>query len=93
MGEVKEQDDRSGLVEREWVRRTKRRGELTERTLEGEQVEATFLDPQGGMHHAVGRVRRNEAGELTVESWTDGIRQQTPVPRDATVTVKDRPGR
>jgi len=67
MGEVKEQDAGSGLVERNWVRHGKRRGELTEQTLEGEHVEATFLDRHGGLHHAAGTVRRNETGELVVE--------------------------
>jgi hypothetical protein len=85
MGDVKEQDKESGLVERIWTRRSKRRGGLTERTLEGEPVEATFLDPQGGLHHAAGMVRRNGAGTLVIESWADGVRQETAVPRDASV--------
>jgi hypothetical protein len=87
MGAVKEQDSRSGLVERTWVRRGKRRVELTERTLKGEPVEATFLDRHGGLHHAAGTVRRNEAGELVAESWADGIRHVTAVPRDTSVNV------
>ncbi len=87
-GDAQPQDEASGLVEREWVRLTRRRGKLTERTREGQTVEATFLDPHGGLHHAAGTVRRNDAGELIVESWADGIRRQSPVPRDASVDVK-----
>jgi hypothetical protein len=72
MGEFKEPDSGSALVAREWVRRAKRRGDLTQRPLEGEPVDATFLDPHGGLHHTAGTVRRNEAGELVVESWANG---------------------
>jgi hypothetical protein len=49
-GEMKPQDAGSGLVERSWQRRSKRQGERTERTLEGEQVNATFLDRHGLLH-------------------------------------------
>jgi hypothetical protein len=89
-GEVRPQDKGSALVEKEWVRRTRRRGELTERTLEGEQVEATFLDQHGQLRHLAGTVRRNEAGELVVESWADGVQKETAVPRDASVTRGSR---
>lgn len=41
-GEVKPQDRDSGLVERRWVRTSRRGGETTERTLEGEAVTARF---------------------------------------------------
>jgi hypothetical protein len=85
-GDMQPQDEDSGLVQREWVRRTRRRGELTWRTL----VEATFLDERGGLHHAAGTVRRNDAGELVVESRADGIRRQTAVPRGASVTIRGR---
>ncbi len=91
MADVQPQDKDSGLVWREVVReRTPRglgRGVLTEETLEGKQVEATFLDKLGRVQHAAGTVRRNDAGELVVESWADGARSQTPVTRDANVEV------
>ena len=90
-GDVKPQDKDSGLVERSWVRRSKRRGEFTERTREGEHVEATFLDRRGHMQHVAGVVRRNEAGELVVvESLAGGVSKDTAVTRDANVTVKGR---
>ena len=85
-GEMQPQDTDSGLVERSWVRRGKRRGELTERTLEGEHVEAAFLDRRGHLQHASGTVRRSDAGELVVvESLTGGGRKETAVTRDANV--------
>ena len=91
MGEVKPQDKDSGLVERSWVRDLG----YSERTLEGEQVEATILASPGnlfgGLRHVAGTVCRNDAGELVVESWADGIRQETAVTRDANVDVKARP--
>ena len=34
--------------------------------------------------------RPDEAGELIIESWADGIRQETAVPRDASVDVTPR---
>jgi hypothetical protein len=89
-GEVQEQDKDSGLVERSWVRTTRRRGELTERTLEGEQVTARFLDRHGHSRDAAGTVRRNDAGELVIESWAEGARRETAVPRDASVDVIGR---
>jgi hypothetical protein len=92
-GEMTPKDKDSGLVTRSWVRTHGKRGELTERTLEGEQVEATFLDRQGHMKHAAGPVRRNDAGELVVENWADGVRSETAVPRDANVDVKGGTGR
>jgi hypothetical protein len=57
-GEVQEQDKDSALANWECVRRTKRRGGLTGRTLEGEQVEATYVDRDGHVQHAAGMVRR-----------------------------------
>ena len=92
-GEVKPQDERSGLVEREWVRRSERHGELTERTLEGREVDATWLDRQGHVRRASGTVVRSDTGELAIESWADGIRSQTPVTRDANVDVLPRRSR
>jgi len=87
IGKVQPQDTHSGLVERSWERISPRRGRSTERTLEGEQVEATWLDGYGGIQRASGVVKRNEASELAIESWADGIRKHTPVPRDARVDV------
>ena len=56
----------------------------------GEQVEATFLDRHGHVQHAAGTVRRNDSGELIVESWAEGVRRQTFVTRDANVNVLSR---
>jgi hypothetical protein len=53
-------------------------------------VEARFLDDHGGPHQVAGRVIRNAAGELAVESWSDGVRQETAVPRDASVDIAGR---
>lgn len=88
--DVQPQDRDSGPVERSWVRRSGQRGELTEKTQIGEQVEATFLDRDGNVQHAAGIVRRREDGVLAVESWADGVRSRTPVTRDANVNVLSR---
>jgi hypothetical protein len=88
--DVQPQDRDSGLVERSWVRRSRRHGELTERTLEGKHVEVTFLDRNGHLQQEAGMVRRNDAGELVLESWADGVRRQTHVTRDASVNVPGR---
>jgi hypothetical protein len=80
---VQPQDKDSGLVEREWRSVAgRRRGVVTERPMIGRRVEATYLDPHGGLHQVSGIVRRNEAGELVVRG-DDGT--ETPVPRDANV--------
>jgi hypothetical protein len=92
-GEVKPQDERSGLLERTWVRRTDRTGDLTERSLEGEQVQARFLGEQGRLHDVAGEVARTPEGTLVVEGWTNGARRQTFVPRDAHVDMIGRTGR
>jgi uncharacterized protein YycO len=89
-GEVQPQDKDSGLVERSWVRTHRKGGQLTERTREGQEVEATFQNRHGHVQHAAGTVRRSDAGELVVESWADGVRTQTPVTRDANVDVIGR---
>jgi hypothetical protein len=86
-GEVQPQDQASGLVARSWQRRTRRQGDLTERTLEGEEVKAAWLDGQGQVRRAAGKVIRNEAGALAIESRADQVRQETEVPRDASVDV------
>jgi len=88
--EVKPEDEKSGLVERKWQRKNRRAGVLTERTLEGEEVKAAWLDRQGHLQRVAGKVMRSESGELVVESWADGVRQETPVSRDADVDVKHR---
>lgn len=90
-GQLEPQDGASGLVERRWERKSSWAGALTERTLEGEHVEATFVDRHGHVQHAAGIVRRNHAGELVVESWAENVRKQTPVTRDANVDVRARP--
>lgn len=93
MGDMKPQDENSGLVNRAWQRlvgksgKPDRRGVMTETTLEGEQVEAQWLDEQGQLQHEAGTVVRNGAGDLAIESWADGIRRERTVPRDANVSV------
>jgi hypothetical protein len=89
-GEVKPGDDASGLVRRSWVRTSKRGGELTAATLEGEAVTARFLDERGGLHQVAGVVGRDAAGGLVVASWAEGVGKETKVPRDASVDVKAR---
>ena len=89
-GEVRPHDKDSGLVERSWARTSRKGGTLTERTLEGETVTARFIGPHGGVERAEGKVVRTESGELAVESWADGIRRQTAVPRDASVDRTSR---
>src|SRR5262249_52478115 len=65
----------------EWRRTGRRRGVLTERPMEGEEVRATWVD-RGIVKRAAGIVRRNDAGELVVRG-DDGC--EIPVPRDANV--------
>ena len=84
---VQPQEIDSGLVERTWTRASPSGGELSERPLEGKQVADRFIDPHGQLQHATGTVCRNGAGELVIESWADGLRQETAVPRDASVDV------
>jgi hypothetical protein len=83
-------DAESGLVAREWVRTTARGGRMTETPLEGSLVNAAFQDPKGG--HVVrvsGTVVRDDDGQLVVQGWSQRRgRTETPVPRDASVTVK-----
>jgi hypothetical protein len=84
---VQPQDERSGLVEREWTRIVgQRRGTLITRPMIGEEVTATFLASPGklfgGLRRVSGTVRRNDAGELVIRS-DDAT--ETPVPRDANV--------
>ncbi|APW58616.1 hypothetical protein [Paludisphaera borealis] len=86
---VQPQDKDSGLVRREWVRKSGKGGEMTERTLVGERVKAAWMDQEGQIQHAAGKVIRNESGELAVESQADGIRKETTVPRDSMVIRKD----
>lgn len=81
---VQPQDKDSGLVERSWVRTSRRAGKLTETTLEGERVAAAWQE-KNQVERAAGKVIRNEAGELVIESWADGVRRETAVPRDSSV--------
>lgn len=87
---LKPQDDKSGLVERVWVRTSRKRGIMTENPLEGSEVAARSIDRYGVVQRVNGRVTRNREGELVVESWADGIRQETAVPRDASVEVNQK---
>jgi hypothetical protein len=88
--EAQPQDQDSGLVERAWVRTSRRAGQLTERTREGETVAAAWIDRQGHLRRAAGTVIRNGSGELVIESWAEGVRKETAVPRDANVDIKRR---
>jgi hypothetical protein len=88
--EVQPQDENSGLVERKWARKDRKAGVFTERTLEGDEVKAAWLDQQGHVQRAAGKVVRTAAGELAVESWAGGVRQEATVSRDANVDVKRR---
>ena len=88
--EVQPQDQDSGLVARIWQRRNRRAGVLTERTLEGKEVSAAWLDRQGQFQRVAGKVMRSESGELVVENWVDSVRQETPVGRDANVDITRR---
>ena len=54
MGEIKPQDAGSGLVERSWVRTSRKAGVATERTLEGEHVEAAWVDREGQLRRIAG---------------------------------------
>jgi hypothetical protein len=92
--DAQQQDHDSGLVNRTWTRtvgkngKPGRHGVLTENPLTGNEVTASWIDPfAGGVRHANGTVRRNEAGRLVVESWVEGVRRETEVPRDASVDV------
>jgi hypothetical protein len=78
------QDEGSGLVRREWRRIGRGVGILTEQTMEGEHVRATWLE-QGAPRRAAGIVRRNGAGELVIASQASGTPEETRVPRDANV--------
>jgi hypothetical protein len=89
--EAQPQNQGSGLVERTWVRTSRRAGQLTERTREGETVAAAWIDRQGHLRRAAGTVIRNDAGELVIESRADGVRQEAAVPRDANVDAVRRP--
>ena len=73
--EVTPKDEDSGLVERSWTRTHEKGGNLTERTLEGEQVEATFLDRHGHLRHRPPG-RRGRAGGRKL-----GRRHPEPNPR------------
>ena len=94
---IEDQDHGSGLVNRSWRRivgkdgKPGRKGVLTEEPLTGKEVTASWLDPQSAaVLHARGTVRRNAAGRLVIESWADGVRQESEVPRDANVDAISR---
>ena len=86
-GEVQPQDAKSGLVERLW---TRERG-LKLRTLEGRKVKAKFLDPEGRLQQATGKVARNarrrpgDQDRVKEGEWREFV-----VTRDANVDVLGR---
>ena len=41
-------------------------------------MEVTFVDRLGYVQQAAGKVVRNAAGELVVESWAEGVRGPKP---------------
>lgn len=91
IGQYAFRDAESGLIAREWVRTSRRRGTVTETPLEGKEVAAAFIDPNSGeLVRVAGTVARNDDdGQLVVRSWTDHTgRTETRVPRDASVTVR-----
>jgi hypothetical protein len=92
--DAQQQDHDSGLVNRTWTRtvgkngKPGKRGVITEEPLTGKGVTASWIDPQaGGVHRAAGTVCRNDAGRLVIESWAEGVRRETEVPRDASVDI------
>jgi hypothetical protein len=87
--ELQPQDQSSGLVERSWQRKN-RGGVSTERTMEGQHVKAAWLDETGQVQRAAGQVVRNEDGQLVLESFADGVRSESAVPRDANVDLTRR---
>lgn len=76
------------LTARIWQQGRKNRHD--QRAIGGEEASARFIDRHGDLQRAAGRVIRNEAGELVIESWSDGGRQETAVTRDANVERTDR---
>jgi hypothetical protein len=88
--EVKPQDQDSALVERKWQRKNRRAGVFTDRTLEGDEVKAAWLDQQGHLQRAAGKVTRSESGDLVVESWADGVRQDKSPPLCALDILKQK---
>jgi len=87
---VRPQDHDSGLVERIWEPTGRCTDVLTERPLEGAQVNAAWIDRHGLKQQAAGTVIRDAAGNLVVEGWADKVWQETAVPRDSMVVVKGR---
>jgi hypothetical protein len=97
MEDTQQHDHDSGLVERTWTRtvgkdgKPGRNGVMTEQALTGKEVTASWIDPNaGGVRHAAGTVRRNDAGRLVIESWAEGVRRETEVTRDANVDIVGR---
>ena len=92
--DIQPQDHDSALVDRTWTRavgkngKPARHGLMTEEPLTGKEVTASWIDPlAGGVRHVAGTVRRNDAGRLVIESWAEGVRRETEVPRDASVDI------
>jgi hypothetical protein len=95
--DAQQQDHDSGLVNRTWTRtigkngKPGRRGVMTEEPLTCKEVAASWIDPHaGGVRRVAGKVRRNDAGRLVIESWAEGVRRETEVPRDASVDLTGR---
>ena len=66
--------------------RSRRPGRLTGRSLEGREVNAVWISRQG-IQRVEGKVKRNEAGELIIESWVEGVTRHIAVPREACLEV------
>ena len=80
MGEIKPGDEKSGLVARSWERqhRKDKAGVLTEETLEGKQVTATWQDRHGHVQQAEGEVIRTGRGHLAIKSKAGGVPRRYP---------------
>ena len=64
---------------------------MTEEALTGKEVNAAWLDPKTrDIQRVTGTVSRNGAGRLVIESWAEGVRQETEVPRDANIDIVGR---
>jgi hypothetical protein len=95
MTDTTRKDTDSGLVYRLWTRLSRKKTQLTEESLEGQDVRAAFLDEGGGVVRVEGTVARDAEGRLVVKSWVEhvgGKPTETRVPRDSIVYVIDANG-
>jgi hypothetical protein len=77
MGQKQPQDDGSGLVARRWVRTSRRGDVLTEQTLEGRPVEATWQDRHGHVQRLLreqARTAGDGGGDIAAMAFAAAIR-------------------